>query len=78
MLRNITGIEPTTCPWRAFKDPLCADVINVSKWYESGQVSVILGHDAPAHIVSGIEIYQSALNAARADSMDRARARKGK
>lgn len=73
MLRNVTGNEPATCPWRAFADPVCADVINASKWFESGQVGVVLGADPPAHLVHGIEVYQSAASAARADAMDRRR-----
>ena len=71
MIKNVTGGEVEGCPWKAFNEAVCADVLNVIKWYESGQIGLALGADPPAHLIEGVEVFQSAMMAVRADRMDR-------
>jgi hypothetical protein len=72
MIQNVAGGEKIdTCPWLAFSNPVCADVVNAFAWYESGQVALFLGNDPPSHIVQGLAIYRAAYNEAQADRLDR-------
>lgn len=74
MIANVTnGPAPDTCPWRAFEEPICADVIGAYPAFESGNIELILGNDPPAHIMAGLMVYHRAYMATRADRMDRAR-----
>lgn len=81
MIENVTGSAPPTCPWQAFRDPVVHDVLAAFGWYSNGQVTAMLGADPPAHLIDGLRVYDAAINATRADRMDREsekRARSGK
>lgn len=73
-MHETVGGEHNACPWRAYTDPVCVDVLDACKWFESGQLHLVFGHDPPAYLVQGVGVYQSALNMARADIAERERA----
>lgn len=60
------GEEPTTCPWRAYEDPMIAEVLRAYRWFESGQLGLLLGSDPPNVLVEAIGIYHGALATVRA------------
>jgi hypothetical protein len=63
---NATGVEPMTCPWRAFDDPDVAEVMRLYRWFESGQLALAIGSDPPNALVEAIGIYHGALSSVRA------------
>jgi len=63
VIKAATGVEPSTCPWRALYDPLVIEVIQAYRWFESGQLALFIGEDPPAVLVEAIGIYHSAVRA---------------
>jgi hypothetical protein len=71
MMLNVVGSVPDTCPWQSLRDPVVHDVLAAWQCYSSGQVSAMLTTDPPAHLIEGLRVYGAALDAVRADRMDR-------
>lgn len=46
-IKDMTGVEPVSCPWRAFSMPLVAEVMHAIQFFESGNLSVALPN--PSH-----------------------------
>ena len=69
-VRSVVGVEPPTCPWRAFGDPRVREVLRCFRWYEKGQVREAWGDDPPAWLVQALDIFARALDTARADIAD--------
>jgi hypothetical protein len=71
------GEAQQSCPWRAFRDPFVARVLDAYRWFESGQVAM---HDPdPSNrLVEGIAFYHRALNICQSQLMelDREQAKK--
>ena len=69
----MTGERPDTCPWRAFQEPLVADVLRAYGLFESGQMALWLGADPPAVLVEAVVFYHASVNRVRADRDERER-----
>ena len=61
-VERLTGERPRMCPWRAFYEPLVIETMHAYRWFESGQLAIMLGADPPALLVEAIGIYHGALN----------------
>ena len=68
-VRIMTGIEPVSCPWRAFSDPYVAEVLRAYRWWKAGQLESRYPGGVPAPIASGVEVYDSALNSVQVVDM---------
>lgn len=68
-LERITGTRQTACPWRAYEDPFVAEVLRAHRHWKERQLHLVWGHDPPAALMRGIEVYDSALNAIRANDI---------
>jgi hypothetical protein len=47
VIQEMTGVEPVSCPWRAFSYPLVTDVLKAFQFFESGNLGVALPE--PSH-----------------------------
>lgn len=55
-LKDLTGYELDTCPWRAFNDPVVADAISAAFFHETGQLREYWGDDPPAHLPKAVQV----------------------
>ena len=67
VVRAVCGTAPQTCPWAAFKEPRVQEVMRAYKWAEKGQAREAWGDNPPAWLKRGVEVFGSALDAAKAD-----------
>lgn len=66
-MAEATGVrfsEPG-CPWESFDDPVCQDVLEAMRWWETGQIATLLGANPHHHLLAGISIFRRALAAVR-------------
>lgn len=62
-MERITGFAPPkTCPWKAFYDPLVADVLSLFWAIEDGNLA-ILGSDPDAAFVTALGVLKGAFRA---------------
>lgn len=76
MIQRVTGADVPTCPWKGFWE--CSEYIELSKWWETGQVALKVGNDPPYILIQGLEAYQAGVNAGRSDAVDRREEKLGK
>lgn len=67
IIEHITGHAPSTCPWRAFSDPLVREVMEHEWASEAGNLGAVLGTDPPHQLVSALGVFERALKATQAD-----------
>lgn len=72
-IRELTGYEPHTCPWRAFYDPIVKAVLSLRPLAEDKLIESALGPDPPAVILDAYAMYVRAYNVTRADEMEHER-----
>ena len=65
-IKEITGHEPPTCPWRSFYDPIVSRVIGIATLANDGLAMAELGTDPPAVVLDGLRTYLAARNATKA------------
>lgn len=66
-IERITGHKPSTCPWRAFYDPLVREVLEVFWSIEGGNLGGVIGEDPPGILVDAIGVFKRALDATQAE-----------
>lgn len=59
VIKDITGIEPESCPWRAFYHPLVREVLQLATLASERSIG-LLGADPPAILVEAFEVYTRA------------------
>jgi hypothetical protein len=67
VIQQITGIAATTCPWRAYYDPLVRDVVAVWWSTDKGNLGAVLGDDPPAVLVDALGVFGRSLSATQAE-----------
>ena len=67
MIEGVAHSRPPTCPWRAFREPLVHEVLELSAAFDPPNLGAVLGQDPPALLVDAVLHYQSALKATWAD-----------
>lgn len=84
-IERITGVRPSSCPWRAFYDPLVREVQRLAWAIDSGNLAAVLTERTPAVVVDGLAAYRGAQQAVfseerriRQAERDAARAAKGR
>lgn len=65
-IERVTGHAPTTCPWRAFYDPLVREVLDIS-WADDGNLAAVIGMDPPYQLVQALGVYKRAVTMTRAE-----------
>ena len=70
VVRSVCGTAPRTCPWAAFREPRVQEVMRAYRWAEKGQAREAWGDSPPAWLKRGVEVFGSALEAAKADVLD--------
>lgn len=69
VIQRVTGHDPRTCPWRAYSDPLVAEVMQYVWACDPPNLSAAIGADPPAILVDGIAHYRMALLATQGEDM---------
>lgn len=67
LVEHVTGHAPTTCPWRAFDDPLVREVMAVEWASEHGNLAAVIGSDPPFILTQALGIFERAMRATQAD-----------
>lgn len=71
-IQTVTGVPADTCPWRAFRDPFVARVLNAYRFFESGQLAFALPE--PSHrLVEGLAFYAQVDGRVHGHLMDKER-----
>lgn len=73
-IRQITGHEPPTCPWRVYYEPIVKAVVHLRTLAADGLAELELGPDPAAVILDAYATYLRAYNATYADEMEAERA----
>jgi len=68
-IETVTGQAPSTCPWRAFYEPVVREVIGVAWAIEDGNLPAVIGTDPPYALTQALGVYHRALKATQADEM---------
>ena len=66
---RVTGDRPDGCPWRAYEDPFVGEVLRAYRHWKERQLHLVWGADPPVALMRGIEVYDAALNAIRANDI---------
>jgi hypothetical protein len=61
VIRRVTGSRPHTCPWRAYSDPLVAEVMRYVWACDPPNLSAVLSESDPEILHEGIATYRMAL-----------------
>jgi hypothetical protein len=69
VIAHVTGSKPPTCPWRAFTDPLVAEVMDLAPWVDPPNLAAVVGEHTPAILVDALAAYRRALVATQAEDM---------
>lgn len=71
IIEKVCGARPVTCPWNVFKNPIVRDVMA----YRAAVKARTLAskRSVPRRVLAAATFYESALNAARFDRMERER-----
>jgi hypothetical protein len=73
VVQEMTGVEPVSCPWRAFSLPLVTDVLKAFQFFESGNLGVALPE--PSHkLVEALGFWSQVNNRVQAKQMELERA----
>lgn len=67
VIRRVTGHKPHTCPWRAYSDPLVAEVMQHAWACDPPNLDASLGADPPAILVDAIGHYRMSLLATQGE-----------
>ncbi len=68
-IRDFTGHEPVSCPWRAFTHPLVADVMKALKFKEDGNLA--LAFPNPSHrLIEGIGFWTATMNRCQSHELE--------
>ncbi len=73
MIQQVTGFAPTTCPWRAYYDPLVREVLEVWWAEENGNLAGVMGDNAPAILWDAVGAFKRAMGATMAEDSKLAR-----
>jgi len=69
VVQEMTGIEPVSCPWRAFSYPLVTDVLKAFQFFESGNLNVALPE--PSHkLVEALGFWSQVNNRLQSKQME--------
>lgn len=68
-IEKVTGHAPSTCPWRAFYEPIVREVIAVAWAVEDGNLPAVIGTDPPYQLAQALGVYERAKRATAADEM---------
>lgn len=72
VLEVMTGIEPVSCPWRAFSHPLVREVLKAVQFAENGNLAFALPN--PSHrLVEALAVWNQVGNRIQAKTMERDR-----
>lgn len=72
-IESVVGVRPSTCPWRAFYDPLVVEVLDVCTLAEKSLGASYLGADPPAVLVDAVALYLRCRDAALAHNLEQQR-----
>jgi hypothetical protein len=67
IIEHITGHAPSTCPWRAFSDPLVREVMGCEWASGDGNLSAVIGTDPPFQLAAALGIFERSMKATQAD-----------
>lgn len=66
-IEHVTGHAPPTCPWRAFSEPIVAEVLSYAWAVPEGNLEAATGPDSDHKLMQAMGVYQRAKNAAAAE-----------
>lgn len=66
-IERVTGHAPPTCPWRAFSEPIVAEVLDVAWAVPEGNLEAVVGADSDHLLMQAMGVYQRAKLATRAE-----------
>lgn len=66
-IERVAHIAPSTCPWRAYSEPIVREVMAVAWAIDPPNLSTALGPDPDHKLVQAIGIYRRAKLATEAD-----------
>ena len=67
VIKQLTGSEPPTCPWRAMYHGLVKEVLAAMAFEENGNLALAIGADPPRMLLDAITVYRVSLAAVRAE-----------
>jgi hypothetical protein len=67
-IKEMTGVEPVSCPWRAFSTPVVSEVMHAIQFFESGNLGVALSN--PSHkLVEALGLWNQLYNRVQSKQM---------
>lgn len=68
-ITDMTGVEPVSCPWRAFSVPIVREVMHAVQFHESGNLAFAL--PTPSHkLVEALAVWNQVYNRVQAKQME--------
>jgi hypothetical protein len=67
IIEKTTGHRPTTCPWRAFYEPIVKEVLPLSSFERNGNLAAAWGDDPPSILIEAFAVYDAAKERTRAE-----------